>query len=133
VFFHGPRVIYQGPATNPPPQQHTTPPSTTAQQPPIVITPTNTTPADQHSEPATEPVLHHTTDNPPTALPEELVIPSEYEKHPSDTDTALPTTTPRPQVVDFYRPSTDHIAPASDIPPSRPETEERGDPDADPN
>lgn len=132
VFFHGPRVIYQGPAaTSPQPAPH---PAKPAQQPTIVVTPAD----DGEALPAvgSEPPIHvsHAAPVEPT---EELIIPSEYEKHTHDNERTPPRTHPRPPVVEIYRPSTDQVIPHStqdtEAPtPSRPELEDRGDTDADP-
>nr|CTQ99258.1 hypothetical protein [Kibdelosporangium sp. MJ126-NF4] len=143
VFFHGPRVFYQGPATDQtPPQQPTPAPAPGPRRPPVLIGPvdTDTTPADHHSEPVDatipEPLSHRAAEATFVVQSENLVIPSEYEKKHSDTDPAPPrAAAPNPRVVDVYRPSTDQVVPyppTNDNPPTRPETEDRGDTDADP-
>jgi hypothetical protein len=146
VFFHGPRVLYQGTATS------------DDQQPPLhdvtkQEVPRGLPPAEQDSlpSPAIHAVPSATADSPdwdrPTASDnqdEEFVIPSEHDEQirrraeGDDSDPPVPSRPTHEQnqpVPQIYHPSQDQILPSPaepDPPTHRQENEERGDADADP-
>ncbi|MFC0112586.1 hypothetical protein [Kibdelosporangium aridum] len=139
VFFHGPRVIYQGPATDPQqqqPKQIPPPPSKPSPQPTVIVTSADQDAAapEVRSDPDTEPPIRIPDHAPPNEPTEELIVPSEYEKHAHDNEPAPPRINPSPPVIEIYHPSTDQVLPhpAQDTNSSRPEGEDRGDTDADP-
>jgi hypothetical protein len=138
VFFQGPRVFHHGPATptnDQPRQPPPSPTSDTATPPAIHVGTADLAPETPiGTEPEPRP-WHHNLASPHRPI-EEFVVPSEHEQHSADEETRFPSAVA--PIVEIYRPSTGHtlLQPDDDHtpppPPSRPETEDRGDADADP-